>query len=679
MIRSPQNAREMELLSQRLEELRAERQRQNELATAYNTIQDSKFARLRQALVGVGALVRGPGEWNASGAPVRPAVRKRRGGRRIVTPDGEGLFAEDILALETQVLELSALLEAERGDPYERWRRLNGTRSSDLDRMRELLDMLPMRPKISIVMATYNTRAEFLREAIQSVATQVYPDWELCIADDASSARHVRAILDECAEADPERIKVVYREHNGHISRASNSALELVTAEYVGFLDHDDLLTPDALFEIALLLNRHPDADIIYSDEDKIDSGQNLREPYFKPEWSPDTFLSKMYTCHFSVYRRSLIESIGRLRAGFEGSQDWDLMLRASERTDKIFHVPRVLYHWRIHNQSTASSAAAKPYATDAAMKAIGEALERRGEAGKVLEVESYPGTFLVRYAIEKPGKVSIVVPTRDHGEDVDRCLSSIFMKGTYHNFEVLLIDNGSTDPASLEIFARWTKRDSRVRIVPYDVPFNFSKINNFGVSQSSGDYILLLNNDTEVITEDWLEAMVEQAQRPAIGAVGALLLYPDRTVQHAGVVIGIGGVAGHSHKHFHSSATGYFQALTSVTNYSAVTGACLMVRRAVFDEVGGLDERLAIAFNDIDFCLKLRAAGYRNIYLPHVQLYHFESKSRGYERTKEQIARFKRETATMIERWHTDDVPDPYYSPNLTLQREDYSFQNGT
>ena len=686
MTRSPLKDRDTELLIQRLEELRAEKQRLNELASAFHTVQDSKFARLRRALLDMRALVGGNDEGTPRAALVRPASKQRRAGRRgsggIATGGPKGVFAEEMLALEAQVLELSELLEAERsgtaGDPYEKWRREHGTRESDLVRMRSLVDLLPKRPKISIVMATYNTPSNFLREAIDSVVDQIYPDWQLCIADDASSLRHVRVILDEYATRDPDRIKVVYRTQNGHISHAGNSALDLATAEYVGFLDHDDLLTPEALFEVAVLLNRQPDADIVYSDEDKIDSKRMLRDPYFKPDWSPDTFLSRMYTCHFSVYRRSLVEEVGRLRPGFEGSQDWDLMLRASERTHRIYHVPRVLYHWRIHDESTASSAAAKPYASGAAMRAIEEALQRRGEPGTVLEVERCPGTFTVRYAIRDQKKVSIIMPTRDHGEDVDRSLRSIFEKSTYRDLEVLLIDNGSTEHASLETFERWTKRQARLRVVRYDAPFNFSKINNFGVSQSSGEYVLLLNNDTEVITPDWIEAMLEQAQRQTIGAVGPLLLYSDRTIQHAGVVVGIGGVAGHSHKHFPVKAVGYFQALSSVTNYSAVTGACMMVQRAKFDEVAGLDEGLAIAFNDIDFCLKLVAAGYRNIYLPHVKLYHFESKSRGYETTKEQIARFEREQAIMIERWQTDSVPDPCYSPNLTLKREDFSFRNG-
>ncbi len=686
MIRSRQNGRELGLLTQRLEELRAEKQRLHELALAYHTVQDSRFALVRQAFLNAKAVVRGSAETIPTAALVQPTigprnVRERKGGRTGISADDGGVFADEIIALQTQILELSDLLEAERsgtaGEPYERWRRQHGTRPSDLLRMRAVVDILPARPKISIIMATYNTPTNFLREAIQSVVDQIYPDWELCIADDASSLRHVRAVIDEYVDRDPERIKVTYRDQNGHISHASNSALDLASGEFVGFLDHDDLLTSEALFEIALLLNRQPDCDIVYTDEDKIDPNRALRDPYFKPDWSPDTFLSRMYTCHFSVYRRSLVESVGRLRPGFEGSQDWDLMLRASEQTKKIYHVPRVLYHWRMHDASTASSAAAKPYATGAAMRAIEEALDRRNEPGVVREVENCPGTFLVRYAIAQPKKVSIIIPTRNHGEDVDRCLRSIVEKTTYRDFEILLIDNGSTERHSLSAFDAWAKRDTRVRVIKYDVPFNFSKINNFGVSQSTGDYILLLNNDTELITPDWLEAMVEQTQRPTIGAAGPLLLYPDRTIQHAGVIVGIGGVAGHSHKHFPMTAIGYFQALTSVTNYTALTGACLMVQRSKFNEVGGLDEDLTVAFNDVDFCLKLVAAGYRNIYLPHVKLVHFESKSRGYETTKEKVARFERETELMIDRWKTDSVPDPCYSPNLTLEREDFSFKN--
>ncbi len=347
-----------------------------------------------------------------------------------------------------------------------------------------------------------------------------------------------------------------------------------------------------------------------------------------------------------------------------------------TEQTTRIHHIPKVLYHWRVHSASTASDSAIKPYAGIAAERALNDALVRRNEPGVASSLPDCPGTYAVRYQIKSPGLVSVIIPTRDHGEDVDRCLTTLFEKTTYENFEIVLVDNGSTDLDSLAIFERWARKDTRIRIVPYDVPFNYSQINNYAVKHSKGPYLLFLNNDTEIITPDWMEAMVEQAQRPGIGAVGALLLYPDGSVQHAGVVIGIGGVAGHSHKYYPGDAHGYFSALKAINNYSAVTGACLMVRREVFNGVGGFDETLAAAFNDVDFCLKLRESGYRNVYLPHVRLYHHESKSRGVETTPEKQARFQHEVRTMIDRWRPSEAPDPCYSPNLTLERENLAIR---
>jgi GT2 family glycosyltransferase len=540
--------------------------------------------------------------------------------------------------------------------------------------MRDLLPLLAQRPTFSILMPVYETPEKYLRAAIESVQLQAYPDWELCIADDASQKQHVREVLEEYAADDP-RIKIVYRETNGHIAEASNSALAIATGNFIALLDHDDLLAAEALFENALVINRHPDVDLIYSDEDKIDEHDRRRDPYFKPDWSPDSLLSRNYVSHLGVYRRSLVEEVGGFRTGFEGSQDYDLVLRVTERTNRIEHIPRVLYHWRIHSESTAFSRKQKGYAYDAAERAISEALERRGEPGRVEGLELLPGTYTVRYELRDAGRVSIVVPTRDHGEDVDRCLRSVFERSTYQNIEVVLLDNGSTDRDSLRVFGAWVEREpARVKLVTHDVPFNFSNVNNYAVRHASGSYLLFLNNDTEVITPDWIEAMVEQAQRPSIGAVGAKLLYADGTVQHGGVIIGLGSVAGHSHKYFRGDAPGYFGTLQTVNNFSAVTGACLMVRRAVFDEIGGFDERLAIAFNDVDLCLRIQAAGYCNVYLPHVELYHYESKSRGHENTPEKMERFLREQLYMRERWKTAEIADPHYNRNLTLMREDYA-----
>ena len=555
---------------------------------------------------------------------------------------------------------------------YHVWLGQRCPRSSDLLQMAEAVKAFRKTPRISIIMPAYNTPERFLRDAIQSVLNQAYTDWELCIADDASTAEHIKPILEEYAAKD-DRIKLLFRSENGHISAASNSALSLATGEFVALLDHDDMISPDALYHVAVMLNLHPEADMIYADEDKMDEQGNRRDPFFKPDWCPDSFLSRMYTCHLGVYRRSLVEEIGGFRVGYEGSQDYDLVLRLTEKTDRIFHIPKILYHWRIHSQSTASELENKDYATDAAYKALSEALERRGEPGKLIPTEG--GHWIVRYEIQSYDLVTVIIPTRNYGSTLNTCLTSIFEKTTYPNYEVLVIDNGSTDPETLEILSKWqAKEPDRFRCEPLDIPFNFSKINNYAVKQAKGKYILLLNNDTEVLKPDWMTAMVEQAQRPSIGAVGALLLYPDDTIQHAGVVVGLGGVAGHSHKQFPASAPGYFYQIKTVNNYSAVTAACLMCRREVFEEVGGLEEDLRIAFNDVDFCLKIAAKGYRNVYLPHVVLYHYESKSRGLEDTPEKIERFGEEIEYMKRKWKDWTDRDPCYSPNLTRDREDYS-----
>ncbi len=543
----------------------------------------------------------------------------------------------------------------------------------DRDRMLQTSAKFAHRPLISVVIPAYDTPERYLRATLESVLVQAYDNWELCVADDASTDPAVRAVLNEYARRDP-RVKVVFRPENGHISHATNSALAIAEGDFVAFMDHDDLLTLDALFEVAHLINRHPDVDVIYSDENKIDDSSRFSEPHYKPDWAPESFLSRMYIGHLIVVRRSLVEDVGGLRPEFDGSQDYDLMLRVTERTDRIRHIPRILYHWRIHPDSTSLHGSVKPYAHDAAVRALNDALLRRGEDGRITAKPEYPGSYDVRFTLREKKKVSVIVPTRDHGDDVNSCIGSLFAKTYYVNLEVLIVDNGSTEAASLAIFERLARRDHRVRVVRYDAPFNYSKINNFGVEQTDGEYLLFLNNDTQATSDEWIEALVEQAQRPAIGAVGAMLIYPDETVQHAGVIVGLGGVAAHSHKYYHQSAPGYFHVLQSVNNYSAVTGACMMVRREVFLEVGGFDESLAVAYNDVDLCLKIRDAGYRNVYLPHVRLYHHESKSRGPEVTPEGIARFGREMDIIRERWRPLARRDPYYNPNLTLAREDYT-----
>ena len=557
---------------------------------------------------------------------------------------------------------------------YQQWLRKNYPQPKNFDKIKSQILTLDYRPLISVIVPIYNSDRHFLQQAIESVIDQIYPNWELCLADDCSSKPHVKSVLEEYSQKD-ERIKVVYRSQNGHISEASNSALEIASGEYVALLDHDDLLAPHALFEVVKLLNQHPEADFVYSDEDKVDEQNVHKDPFFKPDWCPDSFLARMYTCHLGVYRRSLVTEVGNFRLGFEGSQDYDLVLRVTEKTDKIFHIPDILYHWRIHSESTASESEAKPYAANAAQRAIGEAIARRGEPGKVTTHPVFAGVYTVRYDIKDYKLVSIIIPTKDLADTLDVCLKSIFSNTTYPNYEVIVIDNGSTEAQTFKCFEYWQQQQpERFKCYTYDVPFNYSQINNYAVEKAEGDYLLFLNNDTEVITPDWIEAMVEQAQRESIGAVGTLLLYPDDTVQHAGVVLGIGGVAGHSHKNFPATVPGYISQLISTNNYSAVTAACLMCRRDVFEEVGGFETKLAIAFNDVDFCLKLVSRGYRNIYLPHVVLYHYESKSRGYENTPAKQARFAKEVNYMKQTWHSFCHNDPCYSPHLTKVREDYS-----
>ena len=557
---------------------------------------------------------------------------------------------------------------------YEIWQRRHRLTAEDRDRIRAQVEKMARPPLISVLLPVYNTDEAWLRKCLDSVLSQIYPHWELCIADDASTLPHVRSILEEYRNGDG-RVRLVFRETNGHISAASNSALSLAAGDYVALLDHDDELTPDALYEIAALIGRHPETDMIYTDEDKIDTQGRRHSPFFKPDWSPDTFLSLMYTCHLGVYRTALVRKIGGVREGFEGSQDYDLVLRLTERTDRIRHIPRVLYHWRSIPASSASSFDSKGYAQDAGLRAVREALERRGEDAVAEPVEGLSGRYRARYRLPGRPLVSIVIPTRDLSALLETCLHSVFERTAYDRFEVIIVDNDSREPETRELFRRWQEREpARFRVVPMPIPFNFPALINEGVRKARGDLVLLLNNDIEVVSGDWLAEMAAQAMRPRVGAVGVKLLYPDDTVQHAGVVLGIGGVAGHSHKYLSNDRTGYFDRLRITANYAAVTGACLMVERTKFDDAGGFDEALPVAFNDVDFCIRLLKAGYYNLCLSHPVLYHHESKTRGPEDTVEKQIRFRGEIDLMEARWGELLKNDPFYSPHLTRYREDYS-----
>lgn len=533
------------------------------------------------------------------------------------------------------------------------------------------------KPLISVVMPVYNVPEKWLRRAIQSVIAQHYSNWELCIADDCSTEPHVRELLEEYSALDA-RIKVVFRDKNGHISACSNSALEIAKGEYTAFLDHDDELTQDALLWVVERINRNPEATLIYSDEDKIGVKNERRDPYFKPDWNYDLLLSQNYVCHLGVYRTDLLREIGGFREGFEGAQDYDLVLRFSERIvpAQICHIPRVLYHWRAIPGSTANlkqEIAAKPYALDAAIRALQEHLERRGIPAEVIEDAVLRGSYRVSYALpaEHP-LVSLIILTRNGLKLLRQCVESVVAKTTYKPYEILIVDNGSDDPETLAYMAELQERKV-ARILRDDSPFNFSALNNRAVREAKGSVLALLNNDIEVISPDWLGEMVSHALRPDVGAVGARLWYPDDTLQHGGVIL-VGGVAGHAHKHLALGRVGYCRRAALIQNFSAVTAACLVLRKDVYEEVHGLDESLQVAFNDVDFCLRIRAAGYRNLWTPYAELYHHESATRGYEDTPEKKARFEGEIRTMRARWAELLDNDPAYNPNLAFYREDFT-----
>ncbi len=527
-------------------------------------------------------------------------------------------------------------------------------------------------PLFSVIMPVYNAPEKFLRAAIDSVRRQIYPHWELCIADDASSQPYVRRVLEEYANKDA-RIKVVFRERNGHISAASNSALDLAIGDYIALLDQDDELTEHALYWMAAEIVAHPDAELLYSDEDKIDIKGRRFDPYFKPDWNPDLLLGQNYISHLGVYRRSHVLDVGGFRERFEGSQDWDLALRFTDNVapESIRHIPAVLYHWRSLPGSTASSLESKPYTAQAGRKAVTEHLLRRGAAATLKDVCN--GAFsLPSFAVQGTPLVSIVIPTRNGVDILRQCLDSLG-RTDYPNIEVIVIDNQSDDPEALAYLAEIGNRRGH-RVLSYPHPFDYAAMHNWAVPQAQGEYICLLNNDVEVITPAWLSEMLGLAQQPGVGAVGAKLLYPDGAVQHAGVVLGLGGIASHLHRGMSEAACGYFGRAALLQTVSAVTAACMVLRKEDWLAVGGMERRLPVAFNDVDLCLRLREQGLRNVWTPSALLYHYESKTRGADTREGQLRRFAQEHAYMQWRWGALLSHDPAYNPNLTLSTEDFS-----
>jgi glycosyltransferase involved in cell wall biosynthesis len=556
---------------------------------------------------------------------------------------------------------------------YDDWISRNELTISDFSVAETKLKKLNLQPLISIVMPTYNSNLKWLDEAIESVRQQPYSNWELCIADDASSKADVKSFLEKWTQQDS-RIKVVFRQQNGHISEASNSALAIATGEWVALFDHDDLFHPFALYWVLQTINQHPNAQLIYSDEDKIDESNNRHSPYFKPQWNYDLFLSQNCFSHLGLIRRDLVNKIGGFRKGLEGSQDHDLILRAIELVNEqdIIHIPKVLYHWRVHAESTAKSANSKPYAAIAGERAISEHLLRRGRDANV-SFEGYG--YRVQYALPNPlPLVSLIIPTRNGLQLLRQCIESISSKTIYNNYEFIIVDNGSDDPATLD-YLDTLRNKSNFTIFRDDRPFNYSQLNNAAVRIARGEIIGLINNDIEVIEPNWLGEMVSHAVRPEVGAVGAKLLFPNNTLQHGGVLLGIGGVANHAHLNLPANHHGYFARMSVTQQFSAVTAACLLVRKSTYNEVNGLDENnLTVAFNDVDFCIRLIKAGYKNVWTPYAVLYHHESATRGQDIAPEKRARFEREVKFMMDTWAADLIDDPAYNPNLNLDFPDFS-----
>lgn len=528
----------------------------------------------------------------------------------------------------------------------------------------EKLETLSYRPLISILIPVYNVKAKYLRECIESILRQTYDNFEICLVDDASTKEETRETLKKYK--DNPRIRIRYRKKNGHISKASNDALDMAKGEYIALVDNDDTLAENALYEVAKVLNRNKKLDFIYSDEDKIGLDGKRCEPHFKPDFSPDTLLSLNYICHLSAIRTSLARKVGGFSEGLEGAQDYDLFLKITEKTNRIYHIPKILYHWRMLPGSTSLKIDNKDYATDNGKKAIEMALERRKIKGRVKK--DVKSTYCqVFYELKEEPLVSVLIPTKDHADVTRDCLESIYEKTIYKNFEVILIDNGSEEQEALDLFDEYKKKYQNFKVLRKDIEFNYSKLNNLAVKKAKGEYLVLLNNDTEIITGDWLDVMLGYAMRPHVGAVGPKLLYPDDTVQHAGVILGLGGVASHAYLNSERDDLGLSGRLRVPYDYAAVTGACLMVSREKWDEAGGLEEDLKVAYNDIDFCIKLLDKGYYNVCVPMVELYHYESKSRGTDEAPEKKKRFDAEQKYMWEKWGDILEYDRFYNPNFT------------
>lgn len=521
------------------------------------------------------------------------------------------------------------------------------------------------KPLISIVVPVYNVKEKLLSECIESVLRQTYDNFEICLADDCSTLEETKKCLKKYAKKD-KRIKVIFREKNGHISEATNSAISIAEGEFIGLLDNDDLLSKHALYEVVKVLNNNKKLDMIYTDEDKIALNNKRYFPHFKADFSPDSLLSSNYICHFTVLRKSIVEELGGFRSEYNGSQDYDMFLRFTEKTQKIYHIPKILYHWRMIEGSTSNNASSKNYAYEAGKKALEDALKRRNIRGKVHLIGT-PQMYEIEYLYDKEPKVSIIIPTKDKVDVLSRCIESIYKKTEYKNFEVIVINNNSTEEETFKYLKRCKEEKKNFTYFDLNCEFNYSYLNNEAVKKSKGEYIVLLNNDTEIITPDWLHKMVGYAMQDHIGCVGAKLLYPTKTVQHCGVVLGCAGIAAHAFIGSGLDNYGYFGKLVATHDFGAVTAACLMVKKSKYEEVNGLDEKLKVAYNDVDFNIKLLEKGYYNVVVPSVMLYHYESISRGNDLSDKNKTRFISEVKYMSDKWGKEKLQDRFYNKNLS------------
>ena len=552
-------------------------------------------------------------------------------------------------------------LDKQENENYKIWIKNNEPDDKEIEEQRNY--KFEYEPKISIIVPMYNTKEKYLKELIDSIINQTYKNWELCLSDGSDEKKDY---VERLVNAD-ERIKYKFLNANKGISENSNEALKLATGDYIALLDHDDILPAFSLFEVVKTINTDKEAEFIYTDEDKLlEEKENRMGPHFKQDYAPDTFMSYNYICHFSIFKKNLMERIGGFRKEFDGSQDYDIIFRATEQANRIIHIPKILYHWRINENSVSLSAEAKPYAYEAAKKAIKAHLNRIGLNANVEDTRII-GLYKVNYEIVGTPKVSIIILNKDHKKDLKRCIDSILEKTTYKNYEIIIIENNSKTKEIFKYYKELEKNE-KIKIVEYkEQGFNYSRLNNFGVKNATGDYIVLLNNDTEIITKDWIETMVGNCQRKDVGIVGAKLLYENDTVQHVGVVLGLTGVAGHVNLGIGADEIGYMGRNIITQNYSAVTGAMLMISKEDYEKIGGLDEEFPVAYNDVDLCLKIRKLGKVVVMNPFVEAYHYESKTRGYEITEEKKRRLEEDTKRLKNKWKdVFEKEDPYFNINF-------------